>query len=407
MADGDDDWVFGSSDGSGSDEGSALSGESGEDVVAAPQGFGSRLGDSIGAIIVGLIVVPLACFGLFWNEGHAVRVAKALDEAGRLVHSVPSDRLDTAYMGKLVHVAGETTSAKGVSDEAMGVTAKGLKLDRSVQMYQWKEKESGSGQDRRFSYSREWSSSAVSSSGFHAQSGHQNPSFPSYKSKDIGAADAKVEAVPVGAKAALRLGGAEDLTVEESGIEVAKKTTGRPVQLSGGGYYVGQNPEAPKVGDVRITYRVVREGPASFIGRQEASGLEAYRATNGEEILLGYSGIHPAADVIQMGQDDNRLWTWVVRAIGLVAMLIGFFMLFSPVNVLASYVPILGSVVSGATFLVALVATLVVGPTVIAIAWFAYRPLLAGGILLGAVALVLAFRQFRRRRRSPAGLAPA
>lgn len=403
----DDEWTFDSA--SGDDTlGSSLGDGSGEgdDVVAAPQGIGGRLGDSFGALVVGIILIPLACAGLFWNEGHAVKVARALDEVGRLVHSVPADRLDPTYNDKLIHVAGQTTSAKGVADDALGVKAKGLKLSRHVEMYQWRERESGSGQDRRYTYSREWSASVNSSKYFRDSSGHRNPPF-TFMSRDFGASDATTEAVPVGAKAALHLGGAEDLAVDDTGLATVKKALGRPVQVSGGGYYAGESPDVPRVGDLRITYKVVPEGPASFIGRQEPSGLEPYRATNGQEILLGYTGTHPADVVVQKGQDDNRFFTWVVRAIAMAFLLVGFVMLFAPVNILASYVPILGSIVGGATFLVALVATLLVGPTVIAFAWFFYRPLLAGGIIAGAVVLALAFRQLRLRRRSPARFAPA
>ncbi|GJE57429.1 hypothetical protein [Methylobacterium thuringiense] len=88
MADGD--WTLDSA--SGDDAlGASLGGN--DDVVAAPQGITSRLGDSFGALVAGIILIPLACAGLFWNEGHAVKVARALDEVGRLVHSVSSDRL--------------------------------------------------------------------------------------------------------------------------------------------------------------------------------------------------------------------------------------------------------------------------------------------------------------------------
>lgn len=395
---------FGSDDAltAGGDEGS------GDDVVAAPQGFGERLANSVGAILVGLILVPLACAGLFWNEYHAVRVERALDETGAVVQSIGSERRDPSLDGRVVHVAGETTSAQGVTDEAMGVRAKGLKLARTVSMYQWHEKESGSGNDRTFRYARDWSSHPIASSGFHQQSGHQNPPFPSYRDREIGAADAVVGAVPVGAQAVLRLGGAQTLTVDEAGLATARKTAGRPTQVSDGAYYVGQDPQAPRVGDVRITYALVREGPASFIGRQEPGGLEPYRARNGEEVLLGYAGTWSAAEVVRKGQHDNAVLAWVLRAVGMVVLLIGFALLFAPVNLLASYVPILGSLVSGATFLVALGATLVVGPTVIAIAWFAVRPLLSVALIAGALVAVLGLRRLRARRRAaPAGAVPA
>lgn len=382
-------------------------GYAGDDVVAAPQGFGARFADSFGAILVGIVLIPLACAGLFWNEGHAVHVARALTEAQGIVRSVPADRRDPSLDGRLIHVAGPATSVGGVADEALGVRAPGLVLARRVEMYQWTETESGKGSERRFTYSRAWSEFPVSSGGFHA-SGHENPAFPAIRSRGFGAADARIDAVPVGATAVQRLAADAETTPDASGLAAARRTLGRPVQVSGGAYYVGQNPDVPHVGDLRIGYRRVPEGPASFLGRQEATGLEPYRASNGEEVLLAAFGTRSAADLVAKGQDDNRILAWILRAVGMVFLLVGFVLLFAPVNLLASYVPILGSLVGGATFVMALAATLLVGPAVMAVAWLAYRPLLAGGIVAGAALAAYAVSRLRGRRLAARpGFAPA
>jgi len=377
-------------------------GDSGGDIVAAPQGFGERFSNSFGAIVMGLILIPLSCWGLFWNEGHAVRVAQALDEGLKIVRSVGTDRVDSTLNGQLVHVAGNTISLRGVADAELGVQAKGLKLIRHVEMYQWQESQSGSGQDRTFTYSRGWNSRDIDSSGFHAKAGHENPPFPAYRSTQFGAADAKIGAYPVGALAVNALGGSENFAISNAGVLIAQRVTGRPTQVNGGVYYVGQNPAQPRIGDVKISYQIVREGPASFVGRQEADGLQVYRAKNGEQFLLAGQGMQSSDDLFRKAKDDNRALTWILRAVGLVVMLIGFSALFAPVNLLASYVPILGSLVSGAIFLVALAATALVGTSVIAVAWFFYRPLLSLALIAVGLAIAFGLRQIRIRKQAQA-----
>lgn len=372
----------------------------GDDVVAAPQGFGERLSNSFGAIVMGLILIPLSCWGLFWNEGRAIKTARALDEGISLVRSIGTDRVDPAMNGKLVHVAGETRSVSGVADADLGVQAKGLKLSRQVEMYQWTETESGSGQDRKFTYSRQWKSSAVDSSRFRAAGNHSNPAFPAFRSREFGASDARIGAFPVGSQAVQSLGPMEEFPISNAGVGIAQRVTGRSTSVSGGGYYVGQNPSSPRIGDIRITYRIVKEGPASFVGQQQPDGLHAYRAKNGQQFLLAGTGVQSSDDLFQTAHEDNRTLTWILRGVGLLVLFIGFSSLFAPVNLLASYIPILGSLVSGAVTIVAAAATAIVGPLVIAIAWFAYRPLVSVIVIALGAAAAYGFRQWRLKRQA-------
>lgn len=380
-----------------------LSGAGSSDVVAAPQGFFERLSNSFGAILVGLVLIPLSCWGLFWNEGRAIKTARALDEGKGIVQTVSPQKFDAAFNGKLVHVVGDARSANGVADPDLGVKAPGLKLSRHVEMYQWTEREEGSGQERKFVYSREWRGSAVESNRFKAPGGHENPAFPTFRSRSFGAADTKIGAIPIGAAAVAELGPMQDFTLTNAGIAQAQRAAGKPVQISGGGYYMGQSPGSPRIGDIRVTYQIVSEGPAAFVGRQEADGLHVYRAKNGQEFLLAGLGAQTSDELFQKAQDDNATLTWILRAVGLLFLFIGFSALFSPVTLLASYIPILGSLVSGAVGLVAAAATAVVGPTVIAVAWFAYRPLLSVIVLAVGFGLAYLFRQWRIKRQQARG----
>ena len=390
------------------DEAAGTSPSDTTEVVAGPQGFLERLSNSFGAILLGLACIPLACWGLWVNEGRAIRTARALSEGQGLVQAVNPGRLDPAANGRLVHVSGEVRSAQGVADETFGVRAKAIGLRRQVEMYQWIEKETGSGQDRTFVYSREWRDSFVDSSRFRSPQGHGNGGGMPFRGETFHAADARIDAFPLGA-AARRLWSDAGFRVDDTSLAKARSVSRQRVQAIDGGLYFGGDPARPAVGDLRITYRITPEGPASFVGRQAASGLEGYRTSNGREILLAQSGLRTPDEMFDKAQDDNSLWTWILRGAGLLGLFVALSMLFSPVRLLAGYVPVLGSLVSGATSLIAGAATMVIGPVVIALAWFAYRPLVSGVVLGIGLALAAGIISLRRRRlgRVAPGAVPA
>lgn len=369
-----------------------------EDVHAAPQGFWERLSNSFGAIIAGLLLVPLACWGLFWNEGRAVKTARALEEGQGLVQAIGTQRVDPAFNGKLIHVTGEVRSQQGVQDDLFGVTAKGIKLYRKVEMLQWVEKESGSGQDRKFTYSQEWSERAIDSSRFRVSQGHQNPPMR-WQSARFSARDARIDAYPLG-NAIQSLGGGSDFLLQPAAVEQARRRTGAPLQIRDGQLFLANNQNGTQVGSIRVSYQWLPEGKASFVGKQGPDGLEPYKARNGREFLLAENGTKTTDEMFETAQHDNTVLTWILRAVGLLVMFIGFSALFAPVTLLASYVPILGSLVSGAVGLVAGAATALLGPSVIAIAWFAYRPLISILVLAAGLAVAYGFRTLRQRRQA-------
>ena len=108
--------------------------------------------------------------------------------------------------------------------------------------------------------------------------------------------------------------------------------------------------------------------------------------------------------MFKQAESENAILTWAIRGGALLAMLIGFTLVLSPLSVLASVIPFLGSLVGAGAGLTAFVLTLALGPLMIAIAWFAVRPLMAIGIV--AAGLIAAFLVSRLRSSRRSGLAP-
>jgi len=81
-------------------------------------------------------------------------------------------------------------------------------------------------------------------------------------------------------------------------------------------------------------------------------------------------------------------------------MFFGFMLIMGPLETLANVIPMLGSVIGGASALVAGVLTLLLGSLVIAIAWFASRPLLSLTIIGVGIGLTFILKSFKKDKES-------
>ena len=99
----------------------------------------SRLKNALIGIVIGVVLVIGAVFGIFWNEHRSVQTARSLAEGRGLVVDVDAQKPDPAREGKLVHAAGEASVTQPLQDTDFGVTATGLRLKRIAEMFQWKE----------------------------------------------------------------------------------------------------------------------------------------------------------------------------------------------------------------------------------------------------------------------------
>ena len=144
-------------------------------VERSSQSWFGRIGNAFKAILFGLILVVGAAILLFWNEGRAAKTYAALAEGAGLVASLDASAVDPAYEHKLIHLSGPVTLGSPAEDPEFRFHADALKLDRTVEMYQWKEeshsetqKKLGGGEETitRYTYTREWSARAIDSGVF-------------------------------------------------------------------------------------------------------------------------------------------------------------------------------------------------------------------------------------------------
>ncbi len=376
-------------------------------TVSSSKSWFERIVDGFKGILFGLLLIIAAGFLLFWNEGRAARTAAALSEGAGAVITVAADRIDPANEGKLVHVAGDTSAPQAARDGDFGFEAKALKLVRKVEMYQWKEeshsetqKKLGGGEETitRYVYSREWADRAIDSSRFRETSGHRNPAMPAVASREFAAPNARLGAFALGDRVIGLLDASEPFSAPDGAAAAARGRFGDRAKIAAGGVYVGANPDAPAIGDVRVAWTALPLTPLSVVARQTQSTFSPWTARNGNEILLVEKGVLDPALMFKHGQDENRVMTWILRALGLLMMFIGFRLAMSLLEVIADVVPFIGNIIGAGASLIALVCTLTLAPVIIAVAWLFYRPLVTIIALAVGAALVYGVRELAKRR---------
>ena len=195
------------------------------------QGWGSRLMDSIKSVLFGLLLFALSFVVLFWNEGRAVQTSNSLDEGAGAVLPTPSDKVDSAREGKLVHMVGKATTDEILKDGEFNVSANATRLLREVEMYQWKEKEhteevkeiGGSvKKTTTYTYEKTWSEHPVDSSEFR-EAGHDNPAM-NYQSKSFTAENVAFGAFKLTTSQVELMGKGEEMKIiaVPSGLENAQ-----------------------------------------------------------------------------------------------------------------------------------------------------------------------------------------
>ncbi|MBM9518918.1 TMEM43 family protein [Desulforhopalus vacuolatus] len=361
------------------------------------QSYFQRIGGAFKGIVIGIILILVSCFLLFWNEGRAVKRYKTLVEGSKTVISVASDIVDAGHEQQLVHLTGMATSDETLTDQELGVSAASvIKLKRTSTLFQWQEKSStrtekqlggGEQQTTTYTYSKVWAEQLIDSSSFKKTEGHQNPANMPFQSRQLTSLQVSVGSFFLSPSLISNITNYESLTVDGS-LALPSAWEGRS-RVMNDGFYLGADPANPQVGDIRISYQVVKPLEVSVIARQAGNHLQSYQAKAGDTIELLELGVHDAQTMFEQEQQSNTILTWLLRAGGFFLMFIGISLIVKPLSVLADVIPVLGSLVAAGTGVITFLLAGILSSLIIAVAWFVFRPLIA--ILALSMAGVLIF----------------
>ena len=345
--------------------------------------WGSRLGNSFGAILGSLLIFIGSFVLLYWNEGRV-----DMSNIAKTAVVASADHVDPALDGKLISVTGQVKTSEMIGDKLFLAPGNYLGVMRTVEMYAWQENTSatsdvkvGGSEETKttYSYKKDWVTNPANSSSFKVPEGHANPSMP-YEAETVQASQASIGAYSL-TPDKMELPGFTALTLTKEMVPTLVTPTATGAVMGSGevmtgavmeedttaprlidnAIYLGKgNATSPQIGDVRITYKVLRPDlRGTVFGSQSGSSIDTYSKDNMHLYSL-YAGNRDEA--ITAMHDSYVMISWVLRLVGFLMMWGGLSGVFAPINVLLDVLPFLGSLSRGAisfiTFFVALVLTI-------------------------------------------------
>lgn len=350
--------------------------------------YGNQVLKSFGQVGCGFILIAVAFFVLLINEWSCAEKIEQANLINKNAIDVSSEYVDRSNDSKLIATNGIATTNETLYDGYLPVE-NALVLSRDVEMYQWIETSKTASRKSingtktsktTYKYKTDWDSKQHDSSRFAHEAGHHNPEF-TIVSQRINASTGKLG----------------DYNINELQTSNIKKLRQYPVinniqglTLYNSQYYTSQNPNSPRVGDIRITYSYVPSGaPISVIGKQNSDNSISEFIKNKTTCYIQYDGTYTLNGMLEKFKQDNKNTTNILRITGFIFMLVGFAVITAPINTIASIVPILNGFVNLCSIAVVLLLSLAVTLTTIAIAWFAFRPVLSGTLLAVTMAIFI------------------
>jgi len=354
----------------------------------------------LAAPLVGIILFLLAFPLLWWNEGTAVKDYTTIGELNAKTLDANPDKVDSNKDGAPIHVTAEADTKDKLTDERFGVEAIALRMIRDVEMYQWeedrptkKEKEEG----KQTTYKKVWSDSAISSENFEQADGHANPEML-YGSKEwiVDSAEFGAYTLPKSFIERLRKYEPVNIPADESLVPGTKTI--------GSGYYIGEDPNQPAIGDVRVHYRAVYPQEVSLIAQQKGSTFVPFKSQKtGRSWVSIRVGNYDKDELIAFERGQVKTRTWILRAVGFIFMFIGLMMVIKPISAFADRIPVLGDIVGGGLTVLNFLLAASLSLVVILLAWIAHRPLLAiglGVLVAGLVFLMMKLVAARQKKKA-------
>lgn len=348
-----------------------------------------------GGIFVGLIFILIGIFLLWFNEGRTVKTKATIMEAEEQYIDVSSETIDKNNEGKLIATNGKLeVSYDGATDTTFDIHVAKPKLQRTVEMYQWKEtcKDDNNGNEV-CRYNTVWDDEIINSDTF-ADSTHNNPSSMPYSSESFTADNSKIGDFLLDRELLNQLNADKKVNLQNSAKIANMGLT------SDGTYYTNVQNGTPKVGDIRISFTYSDATNVSILAVQTNNGFSKFTSKEGYSIYELEEGTLNGKQILQKLSDENNTTKWIFRLIGTLLIIGGFAAMIAPLQRLANFIPIIGTIfgwITGfATFILGLALSLIV----IAIAWLRYRPVLSIGLLIGVLIIVVLTKKMKTKHNS-------
>ncbi len=362
--------------------------------MALRAGIASKVRGAIGGILIGIVLFLVSCGLLWFNEGRAVAEYRAIGELADHTVEISPLRVNPDHEGSPVYLSHPAEPSGKLRDAQFGIERTAMRLVRTVEMLQWQEERpSKRDLDRgaQPSYRLVWAPNRISSEEFLYPDDHENPAMR-YITKTWMADKVTMGAFRLPAEFILKL----DNYVPVETINAVPTIPEGVIHIPGG-LFIGDNPNEPQIGELRISFKALDPQAVSLIARQFGDTFDSYIGRTGKIVSPIRTGAHSRRDLIAYERRQTRFLTMLLRGVGYFLMLAGLAMASSPLTILGRVVPPIGRMLNfGLTMVCALVAGIFTLGTIM-LAWVMHRPAFAVGLgVLILFLLILVLRSMRK-----------
>jgi len=386
-------------------------------------GYGKRVTSSLKGILTGFLMIIIGTVLLWWNEGRAVKTAKSIKNAVEQTTPVASlDNYDQSLNGQMICASGFAKTDDYVSDPYFGIGETAIRIERNVEFFQWVEHSQSKTEDKvggkqetttTYTYSKAWTSSPINSSDFKDPE-YQNKNFVvmgNMESAKFQAKNVTVGAYILPENMISSISGSEPIAASISADRIAdlNKTVAQTlskgdslnfVTVTNNQIYLGENPNNPAIGDIKITFTKVMPATVTVWARVVNNTFEHYvDAKHGKGVGGLYMGTRSLDSLQEQAESTNNFMTWLFRLFGFLLVFFGFKGVFGLVVTLLKVLPFLANIANVGISIVSGVLGFAWSLVIIAIAWLFYRPVLA--IVLIAVVVGLFIFLSKRSKEAP------
>lgn len=361
--------------------------------------YGSRIKNSFVGVLLGIALFLGSFFVLYFNEGRT-DLSSVAETAVPVESSVVSQNPE--LQGQLVSTFGTVTSPQQLGDSMFFQQGDYLQVERVSEMYSWVEEKTttrkknlggSETQDTTYEYVKEWVDDVPSSSSFYQSGSYYNPA------KQI---DSQTMTVT---KAGIGKYQIQPRTVdfpEAAAVPLSPNNIDLPADMIfvGNDYiYNGADYENPEVGDIRVSYKVVRSNQEmTLFGSLNDNLITSYSNEDGDSLYRLF--VEDAEGAVELLHSEYTKSLWMFRLIGFLMMWFGMLLVLRPITVLLDVVPIFGSISGFAFFFLTLPIALVLSLLTIVVSLLFHNIVIT--MVAAVVAIVIAMLVLMRRNKKTA-----
>ncbi len=214
-------------------------------------------------LFLGLWLGINATIDLMVNEPETIYHVKTLAAGKNTVISVDVDQVDINNENKLIHITGETTVDEIILDKLIKIEVVNvIKLRRILQIYQWQK-------NTEQNYDKVWSEQIIDSKKFY-DAKHNNPTIPfasrTFIAKQVILGDFIVSHTLINNMNHYQKLPMKGLWQEQENLRTLLPN--KKLHFIDGEYFIGENPEQPKIGDLKLSFMAVLPENISIITKQ-------------------------------------------------------------------------------------------------------------------------------------------